>query len=740
MKRNKPKSRIVAVILSITLVVSYGGFGGFGDIDSYAAVNEVFTIVASAGVEGGAVRIGSTNYDAYYKVISENIAEKTANVELRQNLGYKSAAGAVTLPDNFEKDGITYTVTFLGEDAFRGCMSLTVTGLGSNSTITTLGDSCFYYCTSLLDTGLGSNSTITSLGNGTFEDCTSLEDTGLGSNSTITSFGNGTFRDCTSLEDTGLGSNSTIITLEDACFYGCTSLKDTGLGSNSTITTIITSGMVGCFEGCTSLEDTGLGSNSTITTLEGPCFYGCTSLADTGLGSNSTITTITSIYGYGCFEGCTSLAGIVFPSTVASIGEHIIRGCTSIETITFLGQNPPSLSTSTFAGVDALENIIVPNGKELVYAIALKNAGITDTTIKLNGLELQYNSDDGTITYPNGGKITIGEGDDKIVIIVPGGSSYNTDAGTFEFGAGEVTIGEGEDTVVINVPGGTIYNPDDGTITLPGGKPVIPSNTHGSPQNFSAVAGDGKITLTWAAPVPNGSSQLNSYEISKDNGLNWINIGNVHSYVFANLSNGTAYTFKVRAVNSAGAGLSATVVAIPKALEGAGKPVTPVTAIRLPQKSFALVTGKSLTLPVVAYTKDKTKAKLTFASSNPKVAKVSAKGKVIAKKRGKATIKITAANGKTASVKVYVLKKAVKIKKVTLVKAPKKLKKNQTKYLKVKISPKKATGVVVKFRSSKPKVISVDKAGKLTALKKGKATITVSAGGKKVKVSIKVTK
>jgi uncharacterized protein YjdB len=265
------------------------------------------------------------------------------------------------------------------------------------------------------------------------------------------------------------------------------------------------------------------------------------------------------------------------------------------------------------------------------------------------------------------------------------------------------------------------------------------------PQNFIVSAGDTKVVLAWSAPASDGGGAITAYQVSKDGGQSWTSIGNVLSYTFTSLSNGTAYTFKVRAVNAAGAGASATVAAIPRALalEGVSKPaiyVTPVTGIRLAQKSFALKKGKSLKLPVAVYTADKTKAKLTFASSNPKVAKVSAKGKVTAKKKGKATIKITAANGKSASVKVYVLKKSVKIKKVTLVKAPKKLKKNRAVYLKVRISPKKATGVVVKFKSSKPKVISVDKAGKLTALKKGKATITVSAGGKKVRVRIKVTK
>jgi hypothetical protein len=169
-----------------------------------------------------------------------------------------------------------------------------------------------------------------------------------------------------------------------------------------------------------------------------------------------------------------------------------------------------------------------------------------------------------------------------------------------------------------------------------------------------------------------------------------------------------------------------------------------VTKIRTPLKTIYLKVGTKLTPPVCADSvnaagKTDTVAPLSWKSSNTKIATVDPKtGKITAKKSGKVTVTATALNKKTLKLTVRVLKKATALKKVTLVKPPKTLKKGKTKILTIKLSPKTATGVKVTFKSSKPKVIKVDKAGKITALKKGKATITVKCGKRIVKKTITV--
>jgi uncharacterized repeat protein (TIGR02543 family) len=173
-----------------------------------------------------------------------------------------------------------------------------------------------------------------------------------------------------------------------------------------------------------------------------------------------------------------------------------------------------------------------------------------------------------------------------------------------------------------------------------------------------------------------------------------------------------------------------------------------VTAVRTPVKTLCLVKGKTLTPPVAFDGEDVTgkawaygeTAKLTWKSSKTSVATVNpTTGKITAKKVGTAKITATALNGKAkVTFTVKVVKKGLNLKKIALTKPPKSLKKGKTAVLKVKLSSVKATGVKVTFKSSKPSVLKVDKAGKLYATGKGKAKITIKAGGKRKVITVAV--
>ena len=68
-----------------------------------------------------------------------------------------------------------------------------------------------------------------------------------------------------------------------------------------------------------------------------------------------------------------------------------------------------------------------------------------------------------------------------------------------------------------------------------------------------------------------------------------------------------------------------------------------------------LYVGDKLPLEATVTPKKARGTKLTWSSSNKKVAKVNSKGVVTAKKKGTATITVKTANGKTAKVKIRVL-------------------------------------------------------------------------------------
>ena len=92
---------------------------------------------------------------------------------------------------------------------------------------------------------------------------------------------------------------------------------------------------------------------------------------------------------------------------------------------------------------------------------------------------------------------------------------------------------------------------------------VAPVAAPTAPQGFTATPGDGQVALSWTAPASDGGSTITDYQVSSDNGGSWIPASSPTSHAFTGLTNGTAYTFKVRAVNVAGNGAEAAATATP---------------------------------------------------------------------------------------------------------------------------------------------------------------------------------
>ena len=131
------------------------------------------------------------------------------------------------------------------------------------------------------------------------------------------------------------------------------------------------------------------------------------------------------------------------------------------------------------------------------------------------------------------------------------------------------------------------------------------------------------------------------------------------------------------------------------------------------------------------------KAKVTYKINKKKIASVSKKGVVKAKKPGKA--KITVKSGSKKVVVKVVVKKIKK--KVTKVTAPKNVtvKVGAKQKIKTSVKPKKATLKKLTFKSSAKKIAKVNAKGVITGVKAGKAKITVKAvDGSKKKATVSV--
>ena len=85
-----------------------------------------------------------------------------------------------------------------------------------------------------------------------------------------------------------------------------------------------------------------------------------------------------------------------------------------------------------------------------------------------------------------------------------------------------------------------------------------------APTNLSATPSNGKVTLSWDDP---GNNTITKYQVSRDGGTSFTDISNsgatTTTTTVTGLTNGTQYTFAVRAVNTTGDGAAATTTATP---------------------------------------------------------------------------------------------------------------------------------------------------------------------------------
>ncbi|MFH5181687.1 S-layer homology domain-containing protein [Paenibacillus sp. TAB 01] len=84
---------------------------------------------------------------------------------------------------------------------------------------------------------------------------------------------------------------------------------------------------------------------------------------------------------------------------------------------------------------------------------------------------------------------------------------------------------------------------------------ATPSTVPASPTNVTAVAGNGQATISFTIPADDGGSPITAYEVTASPG-NVVITGTSSPITVTGLTNGTSYTFTVKAVNGAGSSAS----------------------------------------------------------------------------------------------------------------------------------------------------------------------------------------
>lgn len=166
--------------------------------------------------------------------------------------------------------------------------------------------------------------------------------------------------------------------------------------------------------------------------------------------------------------------------------------------------------------------------------------------------------------------------------------------------------------------------------------------------------------------------------------------------------------------------------------------VKSVTIKNLDTKTLVLKPKQTFKLKTKVTVSGKASKKVSFSSSNNKVATVSSKGKIKAVKKGtaKITVKSKADTKKKVTIKVIVGTPATK---VVLDKKSAEAFEGETITLKATLSPKNPSVKNVKFSTNNKEIATVTSKGVVSCLKEGTATITVqTTDGSKEKATCKI--
>ena len=297
------------------------------------------------------VKIG----DLYYNLDATN---QTAEVT-SQNSSYPYWSTTITtanIPASVEYNSVAYTVTSIGNSAFRECTGLTSVTIPNS--VTSIGNQAFQNCTGL--TSVTIPNSVTSIGNEAFYNCSGL--TSVTIPNSVTSIGNYAFCSCSGL--TSVTIPNSVTSIGYSAFYGCTGLTSpvynahvfafmpTSYSGAYTIPDGIESIAGGAFYKCTGL--TSVTIPNSVTSIGDLAFYWCT-----GLTSVTIPNSVTSIGDY-AFEYCSSLTSVTIPNSVTSIGDEAFAYCSSLTSVT-IGNSVTSIGKYAFLNCSNLTSVTIPN-------------------------------------------------------------------------------------------------------------------------------------------------------------------------------------------------------------------------------------------------------------------------------------------------------------------------------------------------------------------------------------------
>ena len=653
-------------------------------------------------------------------------------------------------------------VTTLGSGTFQGCLNLSEINLPN--TLVGIGQSAFQDCISLESIVIPES--VTGIGYAAFSGCSSLTDVNIPSQ--VTSIRNATFSGCSSLEE--LTIPSTITSLGENVFSGCVSLK------SMVIPDSVTEIGASTFSNCSNLEEVKLPQN--LNRISANLFRYCDSI-ETVVIPNGVIAVDDT-----AFADCMNLKSVTFPNTISTsenegsgIGSRIFSNSPKVVASviegslahTYMRRNGYNFTLIT-TGINLDKPELTLNVNESSKYVAIlspytianntsltwKSSNPDVATVDANGVVTGISEGKATITVRNSNglsassEVTVTNINTPITNVSLNFSDLEIRKDSSQGLRATITPKETTDDKTLtwessNPEVATVSSTGVVTARRPGNAIITVRTSNGLTDtcNITVISQITSVHLNLTAiTLDEGVSQtlratINPSDTTDDTTLTWLS-SNTNVATVDQEGNVTAVkegvaTITVTTVNGRRAECKITV----------NKPSEniPIESVSLDKTTLTLEEQEAETLVATINPSDTTDdTTLTWKSSNPEVATVDQEGKVTAIKEGSATITVTTVNGKEATCTVTVTKKPVPIESVSLNKTTLTLEEQQAETLVATINPSDTTDdTTLTWKSSNPEVATVDQEGKVTAIKEGSATITVTTvNGKEATCTVTV--
>lgn len=271
---------------------------------------------------------------------------------------YNSYSGSVVIPSTVAFDGTTYSVTKIGENAFKKCQTLTSVTIPES--VTEIGVYSFTRCENL--TSVTIPESVTLIDYGAFENCRAL--TSVTIPSSVTTIGKDAFEDCWNLtkveiSDLTAWCNISFATIPSNPLYHAKHLFINGtelteLVIPESITEIGQNAFCFC-HGLTSVT-----IHDAITKIGNNAFQNCIQMTTLAIGN--------SVYSIGdaVFYNCENLTSATIPNSVSSIGSDAFANCIQMTTLT-IGNSVSSIGQYAFSDCYNLTSADIPDLVTEIY-------------------------------------------------------------------------------------------------------------------------------------------------------------------------------------------------------------------------------------------------------------------------------------------------------------------------------------------------------------------------------------